>query len=134
MTRYFHCLLGSFDKAEATNVIGKLVVAVAGSGYADFQLSQVPAWQTAIQVMDHVRLALLQQHACATCWTLVFEYEIPRRQKRPDVILLADDLIFVIEFKTGARDSPASGRWQARSYALDLSDFHLESRERTIIP
>jgi hypothetical protein len=126
--------LGEFDKTTAATVIGHLVANVAAAGHHELKLAQVPAWQTAIEVMDVVARTLIARHGGAAAWELILEYEIPRRQKRPDVILLADDLIFVIEFKAGATGYAIADQWQALSYALDLYDFHLESHERTIIP
>ncbi len=51
----------------------------------------------------------------AASWQLVFEFKIPRRQKRPDLVLLADDLIFVIEMKIGATRFTAQDRWRLRT-------------------
>ncbi len=59
---------------------------------------------------------------------------MPRRNKFPDAILLAAELIYVIEFKVGAAAFDSAGTWQVKDYALDLRDFHLESRARAIIP
>ncbi len=67
-------------------------------------------------------------------WSALFEFDIPRRAKRPDLILLACDLIFVLEFKFGAVDFGGDAEWQATSYALDLRDFHVGSFGRRIIP
>src|SRR5205814_5507551 len=67
-------------------------------------------------------------------WSLLLEYPIPRRNKFPDAILLAEELIFLIEFKFGAMTFDAASSWQVEDYALDLRDFHLESRGKSIIP
>src|SRR5262249_37895817 len=99
MPPYYHCQLGKLDVATAMTVIGNLVSGVPAAGHSELRLTQVPAWQTAIEVMSRVGRTLIQRRPTAAAWELILEYEIPRRQKRPDVILLADDLIFVIEFK-----------------------------------
>jgi len=67
-------------------------------------------------------------------WGLLLEYPIPRRQKRIDAVLLASDVILCLEFKTEDRDHSAQARQQAEDYALDLRDFHEESRNRRIVP
>jgi len=77
---------------------------------------------------------LKKRFSNAEGWWLLLEYEIPRRSKRPDVIILADDLIFVIEFKIGINHFVSNDLGQVRDYALDLSDFHRESHGRSIIP
>src|SRR5262249_5197026 len=43
-------------------------------------------------------------------------------------------LVFVLEFKGGPRAVDAADRNQVEDYALDLRDFHVESRNRVIIP
>nr|WP_275982431.1 DUF2075 domain-containing protein [Aquiflexum gelatinilyticum] len=67
-------------------------------------------------------------------WTLIFEYPIPRRSKRIDLILLAEDLIFVIEFKDKEKKFNSDAISQVEDYSLDLRDFHKESSGRSIIP
>jgi hypothetical protein len=67
-------------------------------------------------------------------WTLLLEYTIPRRQKRLDAVVLAHELIFAVEFKTGDRTFTLGGQRQVEDYALDLRDFHAESHGRQIVP
>ena len=70
----------------------------------------------------------------ASDWSILLEYEIPRRQKRPDALLLAGDLVFVVEFKVGAEIFEAAARWQSQAYARDLCDFHGNCHGRHIVP
>ena len=49
-------------------------------------------------------------------------------------MLLAGDLVYVIEYKGGQSASALSALRQAQEYALSLLDFHEESRGRTIVP
>lgn len=67
-------------------------------------------------------------------WYLIFEYPIPRRSKRIDLIIIAHDLIFVIEFKDKGKTYSSEAITQVEDYALDLRDFHKESYGRIIIP
>lgn len=62
------------------------------------------------------------------------EYEIPRLASRIDAVIIASDLIFVIEFKHELNKFELADFRQVQDYALDLNDFHLESRNTTIIP
>jgi len=96
--------------------------------------SQVRAWTEQLDLIDRLFRELMTARPAAGSWTIALEYSIPRRQKTPDLVLLADDLIFVIEFKIGATRFDESSKWQAQSYALDLRDFHQESRGRAIVP
>jgi hypothetical protein len=49
-------------------------------------------------------------------------------------VLLAEDVIFVVEFKVGAVKFDSASKWQVEDYALDLRDFHVASEGRTIVP
>jgi hypothetical protein len=62
------------------------------------------------------------------------EYPIPRRGKRIDAVILAEDLIVVVEFKCGSRKYDREARLQVEDYCLDLRDFHGESRQRILVP
>ncbi len=65
---------------------------------------------------------------------VLFEYEIPRRSSRPDVIILSRDRALVIEFKVGAQTFPRAAQIQVADYVLDLLDYHSASHSMTVIP
>ena len=65
---------------------------------------------------------------------IIFEYTIPRLGKRVDVVLLMDGVVFTIEFKAGANEFVVNDKEQVWDYALDLKNFHEESRDRIIVP
>ncbi|MBL6079419.1 DUF2075 domain-containing protein [Belnapia sp. T18] len=67
-------------------------------------------------------------------WTIAFEYDLLRLEKRIDAVLLTDRAILVLEFKTGATSVSAADRAQAEDYAQDLFDFHAASRGHPILP
>ena len=67
-------------------------------------------------------------------WKIIFEYPIPRRAKRIDLVLLTQDLIIVIEFKDKAIKYFSEAIRQVEDYSLDLRDFHKESYKKIIIP
>ncbi len=62
------------------------------------------------------------------------EYAIPRRSKRVDVVLIAADLIFIIEYKDRETRYTTDATAQVDDYALDIRDFHKQSHNKTIIP
>ena len=66
--------------------------------------------------------------------SVIFEYTIPRVGGRIDNVVLIDDTIFVLEFKVGTEAYTGSAATQARTYAIDLANFHEESHNKTIIP
>lgn len=65
--------------------------------------------------------------ASAREWTLFLEFEIPRRQRRIDAVILMHSAIIVLEFKIGYKFFDSASIWQVREYGLDLRDFHAGS-------
>lgn len=65
---------------------------------------------------------------------IVFEYTIPRLGKRPDVILLINGIVFVLEFKVGEKSASKSQKNQAIGYAEGLKYFHSMSWNMVIAP
>ena len=66
--------------------------------------------------------------------SVIFEYTIPRVGGRIDNVVLLNDTIFVLEFKVGNEIYLGSAATQARTYAIDLANFHEESHNKTIVP
>lgn len=66
--------------------------------------------------------------------SVIFEYTIPRVGGRIDNVVLLNDIIFVLEFKVGNETYLGSAATQARTYAIDLANFHEESHNKTIVP
>lgn len=66
--------------------------------------------------------------------SVIFEYTIPRVGGRIDNVVLLNDTIFVLEFKVGNEVYLGSAATQARTYAIDLANFHEESHNSTIVP
>lgn len=65
---------------------------------------------------------------------VLLEFAIPRMGKRVDAVVLVDGLVFVIEFKIGARDHSRAALDQVWDYALDLKNFHAASHTLPIVP
>jgi hypothetical protein len=95
---------------------------------------QIDAWRIEIEVLREVCAKLVAARRDTERWSLLLEFEIPRRQKRPDVVLLADSVIFVIEFKVGSTSFDRAAMWQVEEYALDLHEFHAGSHDYAIVP
>ena len=65
---------------------------------------------------------------------ILFEYTIPRMGKRVDAIVLYQNIVFILEFKCGSEHYYRADYDQVYDYALDLKNFHEESRHRFIVP
>ena len=134
MPAYYTSSLPEFIRDDADRVIGILTSKSAATGFVNLKQRQTKAWQKQINDLRVTCTSLVREEADAAHWTILLEYPIPRRQKRIDAVLLARDVIFCIEFKTKAKTHNLQAQKQAEDYALDLRDFHSESRGRRIIP
>ncbi|MYB89167.1 MAG: DUF2075 domain-containing protein, partial [Proteobacteria bacterium] len=126
--------VGEFLHANEDLLLGALTASVASTGVQTTRTAQIKSWKQQIKILKHAATRLINECAAFAAWYLVLEYELPRRQKRPDAILLAGDVILVIEFKVGANSFDASSRWQTEDYCLNLRDFHAESNGHPIVP
>jgi hypothetical protein len=102
--------------------------------FSEQRATQVAVWEQTLELTKRLCELFLRERSETRTWTILYEFEIPRRRKRPDLVLLAGDVIFVIELKFGARDFDSAARWQVEEYALDLRDFHAGSSGRRIVP
>lgn len=134
MSRGVRYSLSGFTLADDAQLLGELTGAVASTGIQSTRTTQIETWKTQITLLKRCASDLIQRCEAAKDWHLILEYELPRRQKRPDAILLAEDVILVIEFKVGASSHGASSRWQVEDYCLNLRDFHGGSSGRAIVP
>ncbi|NJC00212.1 hypothetical protein GGR63_000099 [Xanthomonas sp. 3272] len=134
MSRRVRYSLSGFTLADDTQLLGELTDAVASTGIQSTRTTQIETWKTQITFLKRCTYDLIERHEAAKDWHLILEYELPRRQKRPDAILLAEDVILVIEFKVGATSHDASSLWQVEDYCLSLRDFHGGSHGRAIVP
>ncbi len=82
-----------------------------------------------------VQIRLLKKALCdIKHGSIIFEYTLPRVGGRIDNILLINNTIFVLEFKTGADNFENDAIRQVRTYSFDLANYHEESRNCKIVP
>lgn len=121
--------VADFLVMDEDTLIGRLIDGVGATGVDLHRNAQIRAWREQIEIL-RCQLSVPTFHESF----IVLEYEIPKRFRRPDVVLLHDGIVFVIEFKVGAERHDAAARWQVRSYGMDLRDFHAASHGRAIVP
>ncbi len=63
---------------------------------------------------------------------IFFEYSIPRMGRRIDVVVIIENVVFVIEFKIGEKKFLHASYDQVWDYALDLKNFHETSQKNWI--
>jgi broad-specificity NMP kinase len=120
--------VSEFLRHDEDFIVGRLS-AVAGRALTELTAEQLEAWRQQIAILR----SALGSHASRS-WHLLLEYPIPRRGKRIDAVILAEDLILVVEFKCGGRHYDREARLQVEDYCLDLRDFHSESSHRILVP
>lgn len=129
---YYHSAIGDFMQVSNDELVGKLNK--AGTSFANQWTITTTSWDSSIQLLKKSFEELIEINGSIKNWHILLEYEIPRLSSRIDFVILADDLIFVIEFKYDRRKYEAGDIRQVEDYANDLLDFHLESKSRCIIP
>lgn len=120
---YYHNRIDSFLVDDEEHVLGRLTY--SGSN----EPNQVSAWETEIVLLKDILRQYQSENA-----EVIFEYTIPRLNKRVDVVLLLKNIIFCIEFKDGQSMYLQQDMEQVMDYALDLKNFHKESHSFTIVP
>lgn len=129
MSHGFAGHVAEFRSLEEDVLIGRLIDGVAATGVDGHRNAQIAAWREQIRIL-RCQLAMAPFQASF----ILLEYEIPRRSRRPDMVLLHGSIVFVVEFKVGAEALDATSRWQVQSYGMDLRDFHAGSHGRVIVP
>jgi hypothetical protein len=85
---------------------------------------QLAAWRDAWTHLQRALSAVVARQPAAASWGAVFEYELPREGgRRPDVVLLCQAAIVVVEFKRDSRPLQAY-RDQVAGYVRDIGAYH----------
>ena len=120
---YLASSIKDFIVSDENAILGKLT---SSENIFDITPKTTYAWQGEISVIKN-SLAGVDGH-------IHFEYVIPRMGKRVDVLLVIQNVIFVVEFKVGSDAYDASSITQLVDYTLDLKNFHEGSHDQIICP
>lgn len=124
MTRaYYQNSISAFLKDESTKILGEL----AHPHHFDLNTDQKEAW---IYQITNLKEQLIDFES----GQIFFEFSIPRMGKRVDAILFIEGIIFVLEYKVGAKTYERYQIDQAMDYSLDLKNFHETSHNKFIVP
>lgn len=134
MAAFYSNIVADFITDETNSIIGSLITQAGSSGFHQHLHSQTKSWNDEITLLKESLLELIKTAPEANKWGILLEYPIARREKRIDAVIIAHNLIVVIEFKVGQSGYFNSDREQLLDYCLDLRDFHFESRDKIIIP
>jgi len=114
--------LQAFLQLDPLTILGELTDAES----FDINTRTTDAWKGEI--------ALIQETLEGVDGHIHLEYIIPRMGKRVDVLLVIQNVIFLIEFKVGTDTYQASAVNQVIDYALDMQNFHEGSHDQIICP
>ncbi len=115
-------------------IIGSLTKQAGIAGFHQQLHTQTLSWNEEINVLKSSLKELINQKSASSEFGILLEYPIARREKRIDTVIIANNLIIVIEFKVGKDDYFNTDKEQLLDYCLDLRDFHFESRNKIIVP
>ena len=122
---YYSASIPTFCSTTTEKVIGFLTTGSAAAGFP-VEPTQTGAW---VQQIEILQSALQGKEG-----KVYFEYSIPRMGQRIDVLLIMGPVIFVLEFKVGAKEFTSYAIDQVVDYALDLKNFHETSHKQIIAP
>jgi hypothetical protein len=120
---YYHAPVSTFIGDDDERILG----ALTSEHHHDLEQEQRWAW---LQQLLILKASLTGQPD----GRIFLEFYIPRMGKRADALLIAHNIVFVIEFKTGASGHASSAFDQVEDYALDLKNFHEGSHAAPIVP
>ncbi|WP_338050705.1 DUF2075 domain-containing protein [Ramlibacter algicola] len=124
---YYSSDLATFLDEENTRILGTLSRAASDDG--PIEPAQLLSWEQQIRCLT----SALRSHPAST-GGVFFEYAVPRLGRRIDVVLVLGGVVFVIEFKVGAKQYTAAALDQVWDYALDLKNFHETSHDKVLCP
>ena len=133
MNAYYRATIGQFLGQSNEEIIGILSNKVSQDHY-QLKNSQNFSWQQFLDECQQQFSELVKNHAHCAEWSILLEYKIPRIASRIDMIIIASDLLMVVEYKAGEGDFDLSYIRQLQDYCLDLHDFHKESSGKKILP
>lgn len=120
---FYNAAVGDFLQESIDSVVGK----ISQHHSQDIAHLQMGAWQREIELLKECLPSFKDGH-------ILFELQIPRMGRRADAVLIFQNIIYVMEFKVGARRYLPHDLRQTHGYAIDLHHFHSDSHNKTIVP
>lgn len=89
----------------------------------DASPEQIRAWDASIPPLQSEVGEIVDCDSSAPRYTTILEYELPLESRRPDVVLLVDGAVVVLELK-GKQEPSRADLDQVAAYARDLRNYH----------
>jgi hypothetical protein len=93
--------------------------------------SQIRAWDDSIPKIQVETGKVVEVDDLADHYTAILEYELPLESRRPDVVLLINGAVVVLELK-GKLEPEQADLDQAAAYARDLRCYHRHCADREV--
>jgi hypothetical protein len=132
MPAFYRASIAEFLHVSESELTGRLTTEYARSGFQSQRTSQTLAWIADILHLHSILSDVTHRNPATATWHILLEFPIPRKEKRIDVVLLAHDVIVILELKSSAHGIESIR--QAEEYALLLHYFHQPSDRRRILP
>jgi hypothetical protein len=132
MASYFRSTVTHFLDTKDSEVLAKLTLGYANSGFAQMHTDQPLTWWSDLVDLRHTLHELTSTHQSSGDWQLLLEFSIPRKERRLDAVLLTGSEIIILECKSG--DATPEALRQVEEYALLLHYFHKPSHQQRIYP
>lgn len=120
---FYSASFDAFFQEDADSILAKMVK----KNPFDLNDLQRNAWIEEIKILK-------RELSCFKDGYIMLEYTIPRMGKRVDAVIIYAGIIFLLEFKVGDSQYQTRTDNQVLDYALDLKNFHHDSRDRIIVP
>jgi hypothetical protein len=113
----------AFLDADEKSILSDLATGITS---LNFELIEetLNSWKEAVKQLRPCLRSIVSKNPAASDWSILLEYVIPMINQRIDCVIIAGDIIFVIEFKGGESTSGAQALRQAQEYTMNLEDFH----------
>jgi hypothetical protein len=132
MASYFRATLRDFLDTSDTEVLARLTLAYANSGFSRMHTDQPLTWWDDLVELRQALHTLTTANPSSKDWQILLEFSIPRKERRLDVVLLTGAEIILLECKRGPATTEALR--QVEEYALLLHYFTSPLINSTSIP
>lgn len=95
--------------------------------------SQIRAWDHSIPVLQVEAAETIRADSAARTYSAILEYQLPLESRRPDVVILENGVVVIMELK-GKEYPNQSDLDQVAAYARDLRSYHRECSDRPVYP
>ena len=121
---YYSAPISEFLRRPSEEILGVIHSNVIS---AETTIQQSNTWEIEVNILK-------DQLRDFESGRVIFEYTIPRMGKRVDVVVLYQNIVFLLEFKCGDYEYRSSTYDQVYDYALDLRNFQKESHDKLLTP